>query len=105
MTDRLDEVARAVEIDAIALVEIRLGLAGNDRGQVENDVGTRGDVRGNGPPIGNVDSRERHLAGDDGGLFRRRYVNEGERGYLPPGELALACQPFGELAADHAGGA
>src|SRR5207249_1344831 len=93
------------EIDAIALVEIRLGLAGNDRGQVQNDVGTRRYVRGDGSRIGNVESRERHLTAEAGGLFRRRDVDERERGDLPAGELALARQPFGELAADHAGGA
>src|SRR5258708_29744780 len=37
--DRIEQHPRAVEIDAIALVEIELGLAGDDRGQMENHIG------------------------------------------------------------------
>ena len=37
--DRLEQQADAVEIDAIAAVEVGLGTAGRDGGEVEDDVG------------------------------------------------------------------
>ena len=37
---RIEQHPGAVEIDAIALVEIKLGLAGDDRRQMKNHVGT-----------------------------------------------------------------
>ncbi len=38
--DRIEQHPRAVEVDAIALVEIEFGLAGDDRRQMEDHVGT-----------------------------------------------------------------
>ena len=46
LPDRLEQEARAVEVDAVALVEVGLGLAGNDRGEMEDQVRPLGDQRG-----------------------------------------------------------
>jgi hypothetical protein len=36
--DRIEEIARAVEIDPVALVEIELGFTRDDCRQMENDI-------------------------------------------------------------------
>ena len=41
--DRLEQRASAVKIDAIAFVEIEFGFAGDDTGEVKDDVGAAGD--------------------------------------------------------------
>src|SRR5581483_10811153 len=71
----------------------------------EDELGPLCDVRSDGAGSGNVQGRERYLAAEASGLFRRGDVDERERGDLLAGELTLARQPLGELAADHAGGA
>ncbi len=43
--DRLEQRTASVEVDAVALVEIHLGLAGDDRRKVEDDVGPPSDAR------------------------------------------------------------
>ena len=54
MADRLEDVPCTVEIDAVALLEIRLGLAGDDGSEIENDVGAGGETAGDGAGIGDV---------------------------------------------------
>jgi len=39
-TDSIQQHSRAIEIDPVALVEIELGLAGDDRRQMKDHVGT-----------------------------------------------------------------
>src|SRR5579872_6771260 len=41
--DRIEQHPRAVEIDAIALIEIKLGLARDDRGEMKDHLGAVGD--------------------------------------------------------------
>ena len=41
--DRLQQRARAVHVDAVALVELLLGLARDDGGEMEDHVGPVGD--------------------------------------------------------------
>ena len=43
LADRLEQLARAVEIDAVALLEIGLGFARDDRGEMEDHVRPLGD--------------------------------------------------------------
>ena len=66
LADRLQHAARAVHVDAVALVEILLGLARDDGRQVEDHVGPVGEqlVRL---------ARGRQVAGGDGDRhFRAR---------------------------------
>ena len=66
LADRLEQVARAVEVDAVALLEVGLRLARDDRGEVEDDVGPVGDERSAAPGRRQVDrlgrDRERRAA-------------------------------------------
>ncbi|MCY1302868.1 hypothetical protein D9M70_525510 [compost metagenome] len=43
MADRLEQRPRSVKIDLVALVEISLGLTGNDRREMEDHVGPQTD--------------------------------------------------------------
>ena len=40
--DRFEQGPRAIEVDVITLVEIELGLTGNDTGEMEDDVRAAG---------------------------------------------------------------
>ena len=54
VADRLDQMARAVEIDPIALVELGLRLAGDDGREMEDHVRPVGEQAGGGARIGKV---------------------------------------------------
>src|SRR6185436_17977300 len=89
LADRLEQPMCAVEVDAVALLEIRLGLARDDRRQVKDDVRARGDE-----------------------LFRlagRGQVRDdapGSRGHhVMQEQLMVLRQPLAQLAADHSRGA
>ena len=43
MPDGFKQMPRAVQIDAVALVKIRLRLAGDDGGEMEDEIGPGGD--------------------------------------------------------------
>ena len=94
--------ARAVHVDAVALVEVLLGLARDDRREMEDHVGLVGDqlVRL---------ARSREIAGCDVDRhLRARRHRAGTTSYsvslemaLPPSS-AVPGQPLGQLAPDHA---
>src|SRR6185437_3715305 len=98
LANRLEEVAGAVEVDAIALVEIGLGFARDDRREVENE----------GRP-GTGESRRRgggrEIGGDCFDLARklrpRRFHDMGKRQYLHglAAHTAGIEKRLGELAA------
>jgi len=95
--DGVEQMPRAVEVDAVALVEVGLGLAGNDGGEVKDEIGPRrhqlfrlarrGEVRG-------------HRFYAEGRASRYR-----ARDHVVQRQLSqrLALQLLGQLAADHAG--
>jgi len=43
LADRLEQAMRAVEVDAVTLLEVRFRLARDDRREMEDGVGPRGD--------------------------------------------------------------
>ena len=103
--DGVDQEPRAVEIDAIALIELRLGLAGHDRGEVEDRVRPVHQQRRGGGGIGEVGGDEADRQRRAGRLGRRDHVLQRHAGDLTAAEMAVLHKPFSQLAADHAGGA
>ena len=105
MADGVDQISRAVEIDPVALVELGLGLAGDDRGEMKDHLGPTGNQRRRGAGIGKVGrhdlDRDRRICG----LGGRHHVLQRHAGDVVLAEAAVAQQPFGQFAADHAGGA
>ena len=83
--DRLEEIPRAVEVDAVALVEVRLGLARDHRGEMEDELRPRSDQL-----LGFA--RLRQVRHHRAALERHHVVQD-----------QLAVQLRDELAADHAG--
>jgi hypothetical protein len=103
--DGLEQGAGAVQVDAVALVEIGLGLARDDGGEVEDDVRPLRDEplrlarpRQVGRP--NLDRERRSGRG-----LRGDHVGERRAGDGAVAEGAVPRQALHELAADHAGGA
>ena len=103
---RLQQGARAVEIDPIALVEIELGLARDHAGEVEDHIGTR-----RRPPCSPRPwlrgRRSTHSTSPEkpAGAAGAHDVEQGQLVDRLAIERAVAGEPPGELAADHAGGA
>ena len=102
--DRLEQRTGAVEVDVVALVEIELGFAGNDAGQMEDHV----------RPVARWPARPRPASarsrGDRSTLpekpaGRRRHddVEQCQPVDRLAVEPAVDGKPFGQLAADHAG--
>ena len=58
VADGVDQVARAVEIDPVALVELGLGLAGDDRGEMKDHLRPMGDQRFGRAGIGKIGSHD-----------------------------------------------
>ena len=99
----IDQHPRAVEIDAVALVEIELGLAGDDGGEMEDHVGPVGDQLLRGARDGEI--TRVHLdrkAGFSGvaGATTSCSVMLRDVGLAEP---AVFQQPLDQFAADHAG--
>jgi len=94
------------EIDAIALVEVELGLAGDDRRQMENHKSGRSATSFSGcarePQNRMSPSRPETLTCRFGG---RDDVPAASCGDVAFAEETVAQQPFGQFAADHAGSA
>src|SRR5207237_4900195 len=103
--DGIEQHPRAVEVDAVALVEIELGFARDDRGEMKDHVRTAGDQLFCGAWDGEI---ARHsLDGKTGllRLLRLDHVMHGQLGDVALAEPPVAQQPFTQFAADHAGGA
>ena len=98
--DRVEQEAGAVEIDAVAFVEVGLGLAGDDGGEVEDEVGAVLDGLGGCAGRRQVEGGTVEFAGEAGGCGGLDDVDQGQAVGRP-----VAHQAFGQLAADHAGGA
>ena len=103
MADRVEERARAVEVDAVALVEIRLGLAGDDGGEVEDDVRAGRDGARRLAGKGEIGRARIELAREAGGRIGRHDIEQGECRDRAAAEHAFRGEAGGELAADHAG--
>ena len=103
MPDRLQQVVHAVEIDAVALVEIALGLAGDDRGQVEDQVRPqRRQFPGDSGIAGILDADRRAIR-KLGRQRGRHHIGQRQPVDRLAGALALARQTLRQPAADHAG--
>ena len=94
---------RAVEIDAVALVKIRLRLAGDDGGEVKDEIGPGGDDgfrRAGGGKVA-------HMGVDGKGGGGRRAGKNGvkarERGNFLAADSAKNSQPLDKACSQHPG--
>jgi len=101
--NRFEQRARPVEIDPIALVEVDLGFAGDDAGEVEYRVGAARDR------LGGL-ARRREIGGDGSRplpwyflAWRGEHVEQPHLLDRLTGERAVLAESLGELSADHAG--
>ena len=104
MAHGLEDLAGAVEIDPVALLEIRLGFAGDDGRQMEDDIGARGDGASGtagGRDIGRLD---RHLALEARRPRRFDHIHQRQARDRLLAQPPILAEAFGQLAADHAGG-
>ena len=102
--DRLEEGARAVEIDAVAAFEIGFRLARHDGGEMDDDIGALGDQLCGGSRA----PRDRRPASSTlplkpCGTSRRDDIGERQRRDIRAADLPVLDKPIGQLAADHAG--
>ena len=101
--DRLEELARAVQIDAVALLEIRLGLARDDGREMKNDARALGHELVRLALQRQIRGHRAHLERRAGrGLRRDDVVQRRVRDPACAQRTALR-QLLKELAADHAG--
>ena len=104
LADRLEQQPGAIEIDAVALVEIGFRLAGDDGREVEDEIGPVLHERGGGPRPGEI-------AGDGGDrcrgarLLRHDDIGEHQLVQIVAADAAIGEEPGRQLASDHAGGA
>src|SRR6266436_3974984 len=101
--DRIEQHPRAVEVDPIALVEIELGLAGDDSRQMEDHIGPIrdqlfGDARNREIAGHRIDRKSRFV-----GLCGSNHVLQRHAADITLAETSVAQQPLGQFAADHAG--
>lgn len=101
--DRFQQIAHAVEIDAVALVEIALGLAGDDRGKVEDQVRTECGEFLRHSRVARILDADRRPAREIGRQGGGRDIGEGEFANFLAGATSLARQTFRQFPADHAG--
>ena len=95
--DRVEERSRRVDVDPVALLEVGLGLAGHDSGEVEDDIGPGGDQ-------GAWHVRIRQIRHDRLRSGRRRSVDgvdERQPGDVLAPESSFTSQAVGQLPAQH----
>ena len=103
LADRLEQRPGAVEVDVIALLQIDLGLAGHDPGEMEDHVRPLGDgLHGDGR-IGEIAGPHLHMIGEAGRPGRGDDVHQRELFDRLAVQRAVDDQPLDQLAADHAG--
>ena len=103
-TDGFEQRARAVEIDAIALVEIGLRFARHDAGEMEDDIRPfRDRLLGDAGP-GEIACAGFDVIGKTGGPRRLHDIDQRQLLDDVVAERAVDNQPIRQLAADHAGG-
>src|SRR2546423_7711681 len=100
--DRFEQIVKSDEIDAVALLEIGLGFAGHDRGEMKDRIRTTADQ-----PAARILARyiERvsvDLAGKSRRRFRRHHIDQGELVDRLAVQPAVRGEPLGQLAPDHA---
>ena len=101
--DGFEQRPGAVEVDPIALLEVRLGLAGHHGRQMEDQIGpTRHQTLGL-PRCSQVGGHQLDLTGGACGLLRRNHIGQGQSldGTAP--DVPVRDQPGSQLATDHAG--
>ena len=103
--DGVEQPSRAVEIDPVAFVEIRLGLAGHDGREVEDHVGPRGDQRCGDAGPGKVRGERLDVERRVGRLGRCDNVDQCRLVDRLAAEIAVFDQARGQFRADHARGA
>jgi hypothetical protein len=103
MADGVDQVARAVEIDPVTLVELGLGLAGDDRREMKDHLRPVRDQRFRRAGIGEIGGHDADRDRDIRRLGGRHHVLQRHAGDFVRAEAAVAQQPFSQFAADHAG--
>ena len=103
MADGVDQVARAVEIDAIALVELGFRLARHDRGEMEDHLRPVRDERRGRTGVRKIGGHDLDRDRCVGRLCRFDHVLQRHAGDLVLAETPVAQKPVGQFAADHAG--
>ena len=101
--DRLEQRARRVEIDAVALVEIGLGFARDDGREVEDHVGLFRDQLVHSAAFAEI---ARQAFGRDvraGGFGRRNDIDKRQSGEFFSGKRTVQDDAIGQFAADHTG--
>src|SRR5438876_657840 len=101
--DRLEELARAVQIDAVALLEIRLSLARDDGSEMENDARALGHELVRLALQRQIRGHRAHLERRAGRGLRRDDVVQGRVRDPTCAQRTALRQLLKELAADHAG--
>ena len=103
MPDRIEQIARAVEVDRVALVEIQLRLAGHDRGEMKDDVRPVRDQAFGERRIGDVAGIRAHR---ETGVRKRRWRNDVDRHQRidrRSADGAITREALAQLAPDHSG--
>ncbi len=100
--DRFQQRTGAGEIDRVAFLEIRLGFAGHDGGQMEDHVGPARDRAGRRTGHRKIDRRGDEVRAAAGGRRRGADVGQRQARNRPAGERAIVAQARRQLAADHA---
>ena len=100
--DRLEQSVGSADIDGVALVEIRLGLAGDHRGEQENDIRPRRSQLGRDVRRRDVEGVERDREGRVLERLRRDDVDEMRVVDRLAREASVAGETRRELPPDHA---
>jgi len=103
VADGLKQGARAIEIDVIALVEVDLGFAGDDAGEVEDHLGFPGDQLLRRAGRRHVTGNDVDLTGKARRLFRHDDIGQRELVDRLAVQPAVSDQTGDQLASDHAG--
>jgi hypothetical protein len=101
--DRLEQVVHADQVDAVALLEVGLGLARYHRGEVEDRVGAVLDQLAAGVLARNVERIGVDFSAEAGGLRRCHHVDQREPVDRLAVQTAVGDEALGQLAPDHAG--
>src|SRR6476661_8298469 len=101
--DRLEQVVKGYQIDAVAFLEIGLGFARDVRGEMEDHVGATGHQPAARILVRNIERVRVDLAGKCRGMIWRDDIDQRELVYRLAVEPSVADEPCRQLAPDHAG--
>jgi hypothetical protein len=100
--DGVEQMAHAVEVDPVALLEVGFRLARHDGGQVINDVRPGGEQAASGPWHRQIDGGAVRRANEPVRRLRRDHIRQRQMPDRGAAEAAIRRDPLGELAPEHA---